>query len=235
MPLDLCDLASVEAFVEEFNGRYDRLDLLVNNAGVMVPPYGKTVNGFEQQFGVNHLGHFALTGRLLDLILRTPEARVVTISSMAHRFGRINFADLHSETSYNPSAAYGQSKLANLLFTYELQRQLAAAGSDAIAVAAHPGWTATNLQQHSGVFNFMNGFVAQSPEMGALPTLQAATAPDVGGGEYYGPGRFFGWRGYPQRVRSNGRSHDQQVAAKLWQISEEMTGVHYDFAQLQEA
>ncbi len=235
MQLDLADLASVAEFVANFNGRYDRLDMLINNAGVMIPPYGKTADGFEQQFGVNHLGHFALTGRLLDLILRTPKARIVTVSSMMHMRGQINFADLNSEKSYNRSAAYGQSKLANLLFTYELQRKLAAAGADTIAVAAHPGWAATNLQKNSGLINFMNRFLAQSAAMGALPTLRAATDLDVRGGEYYGPGGRFGSVGYPKVVQSNGRSHDQTVAAKLWTVSEEMTGVHYDFARLPQA
>jgi NAD(P)-dependent dehydrogenase (short-subunit alcohol dehydrogenase family) len=235
MPLDLSDLASVADFVADFNGRYHRLDLLINNAGVMIPPYGKTADGFEQQFGVNHLGHFALTGRLLNLILPTPKARIVTVSSTMHRRGAINFADLNSEKSYSRSAAYGQSKLANLLFTYELQRKLTAAGADTIAAAAHPGWAATNLQKHSGLVNFMNRFLAQSAAMGALPTLRAATAPDVRGGEYYGPDRWFGSVGYPKVVQSNGRSHDQAVAAKLWTISEELTGVHYDFAHLPQA
>lgn len=234
MLLDLGDLDSVRAFADKFQARYDRLDILINNAGIMVPPLGQTAQGFETQFGVNHLGHFALTGRLLDLIERTPEARIVTVSSMAHKAGRINFDDLNSEKSYDRTAAYGQSKLANLLFTYELQRQLQASGSDTLAVAAHPGWTATNLQQHTKLVEFLNRFFAQSPEMGALPTLRAATAPDVRASEYYGPGRWFGWIGYPKKVESNGRSHDQQVAAKLWQISEKMTGIHYDFARLQE-
>ncbi len=234
MLLDLGDLDSVRAFADEFQTRYNRLDLLINNAGVMIPPYGKTADGFEQQFGVNHLGHFALTGRLLDLLRRTPKARIVTVSSMMHMRGQINFADLNSEKSYNRSAAYGQSKLANLLFTYELQRKLAA-GANTIAVAAHPGWAATNLQKNSGLINFMNRFLAQSAAMGALPTLRAATDPDVRGGEYYGPGGRFGSVGYPKQVQSNGRSHDQAVAAKLWAISEEMTGVHYDFSLLPQA
>lgn len=234
MSLDLSDLASVAEFVEAFNGRYDRLDMLINNAGVMIPPYGTTADGFEQQFGVNHLGHFALTGRLLDLLRRTPQSRIVTVSSMMHLRGKIKFADLNSEKSYNRSAAYGQSKLANLLFTYELQRKLAAAGADIIAVAAHPGWAATNLQKHSGLVNYMNRFLAQSAAMGALPTLRAATAPDVRGGEYYGPGRRFGAVGYPKKVQSNGRSHDEATAARLWTISEELTGVYYNFARLPE-
>ncbi|MEJ2747400.1 MAG: SDR family NAD(P)-dependent oxidoreductase [Anaerolineae bacterium] len=235
MHLDLADLDSIHAFADNFKAQYQRLDLLINNAGVMIPPYGKTADGFEQQFGINHLGHFALTGQLLDLLRHTPEARVVTVSSMMHLRGEINFADLNSEKNYNRSAAYAQSKLANLLFTYELQRQLAATGGDTVAVAAHPGWAATNLQKHSGLMNLMNRFLAQSPAMGALPTLRAATAPGVHGGEYYGPGQRFGAGGYPKKVQSNGRSHDTAVAAKLWTVSEELTGVHYNFAHSSEA
>jgi NAD(P)-dependent dehydrogenase (short-subunit alcohol dehydrogenase family) len=227
MQLDLADLDSVRAFADEFKQRYDRLDLLINNAGIMHPPFGKTKQGFETQFGVNHLGHFALTGLLLDLTLHTPQARIVTVSSAAHRFGRIDFDNLNAEKGYRANAAYGQSKLANLLFTYELQRRLEAAGSDTIAVAAHPGWTATNLQQHSGLIQFLNRFFAQTPEMGALPTLRAATAPDVQGADYYGPGKRMEMVGYPKKVQSNGRSHDAAVAAKLWTVSEEMTGVAY--------
>lgn len=225
MPLDLSDLAAVRAFVAEFNGRYDQLDLLINNAGIMIPPYGKTADGFELQFGVNHLGHFALTGLLLDKILATPDSRIITVSSIMHKRGQINFADLNSEQEYNRERAYGQSKLANLLFTYELQRKLVTNGHATIAAAAHPGWTATNLQRNSGFIVFFNQFLAQKPLMGALPTLRAATDPAVQGGDYYGPTRRFEMVGYPQKVNSNGRSHDTAVAAKLWAISEEMTGV----------
>lgn len=227
MQLDLADLDSVRHFAETIHHDYDRLDLLINNAGIMHPPFGKTKQGFETQFGVNHLGHFSLTGLLLDLIKRTPHARIVTVSSMAHRFGRIDFDNLNAEKGYRANAAYGQSKLANLLFTYELQHKLRASGNDTIAVAAHPGWTATNLQQHSGVVRFFNRFFAQTPEMGALPTLRAATAPDVQGGDYYGPSRRMEMVGYPIKVQSNGRSHDTEVAAQLWTVSEDMTGVQY--------
>jgi NAD(P)-dependent dehydrogenase (short-subunit alcohol dehydrogenase family) len=229
MELDLSDLESVRQFVADFRGRYDRLDLLINNAGIMMPPYGKTAQGFETQIGVNHFGHFGLTGLLLDLLLQTPGSRVVTVSSSSHRFGQIDFEDLHWENKeYKRNAAYGQSKLANLLFTYELQRKLAAAGRETLAVAAHPGWTATNLQAHAGLFRFLNPFFAQKPPMGALPTLYAATAPDVSGGDYYGPDGFMESRGYPKEVLSNDRSYDEAVAAKLWDVSEELTGVHYE-------
>jgi NAD(P)-dependent dehydrogenase (short-subunit alcohol dehydrogenase family) len=228
MQLDLGDLDSVHQFVENFRERYDRLDLLINNAGIMMPPYGKTAQGFETQFGVNHLGHFALTGRLLDLLLRTPHSRVVTVSSTSHRFGQIDFEDLHWENKdYKRNAAYGQSKLANLLFTYELQRRLETAGKEMLSVAAHPGWTATNLQAHASGIRFFNRFFAQDPPMGALPTLYAATGPDVSGGDYFGPGGFIEMRGHPKVVRSNDRSYDEEAAARLWEVSEDLTGVYY--------
>jgi NAD(P)-dependent dehydrogenase (short-subunit alcohol dehydrogenase family) len=227
MPLDLGDLESVQTFADQFRAQYDRLDLLINNAGVMMPPYGKTVQGFEQQFGINHLGHFALTGLLLDMLNQTPNARVVTVSSGMHQVGVINFDDLNAKSGYDPQRAYGQSKLANLLFTYELQRKLVAAGQRTLAVASHPGWTATNLQQHTGLFQLMNPIFAQKPEMGALPTLYAATAPHVRGGEYFGPGGLFEMRGYPQKVESNARSHDEAISRRLWAVSEELTQVRY--------
>lgn len=226
--LDLGDLDSVRDFAAAFLERYDRLDLLINNAGIMMPPYGQTAQGFETQFGVNHLGHFALTGLLLDVVLRTPQSRIVTVSSGAHNFGKIDFDDLNWERkSYNPNASYGQSKLANLLFTYELQRKLVAAGCETIAVAAHPGWTETNLQQHSGLFSFLNPYFAQSPPMGALPTLRAATDPTVQGSDYYGPNGFMEMRGYPVKVKSNDRSHNETIAARLWESSEALVGVTY--------
>jgi NAD(P)-dependent dehydrogenase (short-subunit alcohol dehydrogenase family) len=227
MQLDLSDLASVRRFAGEFTGHYDRLDLLINNAGIMMTPFGKTTGGFELQFGTNHLGHFALTGLLLDLIIRTPQARVVTVSSMAHRYGEIDFDNFDGEQDYDRQGAYAQSKLANLLFTYELQRRLKAGGADTIATAAHPGWTATNLQAHFLIGRILNPFIAQKPKMGALPTLYAAAAPDVQGGDYYGPRGWQEMRGYPTKVQSSDSSYDTTVAAKLWTVSEELTGVQY--------
>jgi NAD(P)-dependent dehydrogenase (short-subunit alcohol dehydrogenase family) len=227
MQLDLADLESVRSFADAFRAKYDRLDLLINNAGVMVPPYGKTVQGFETQIGINHLGHFALTGALLDLLTDTPGSRVVNVSSMAHRIGKIDFSNLNWDKGYNAQAAYGQSKLANLLFTYELQRRLKKAGKDTLSVAAHPGWTETNLQQHSSSFMFLNKFFAQDALMGALPTLYAAAEPDVHGAQYYGPSGFLEMNGPPKRVNSNKRSHDQNVAERLWHISEDLTGVRF--------
>lgn len=227
MHLDLANLESVRGFAADFTAKYDQLHYLVNNAGVMaLPARHETANGFEMQFGTNHLGHFALTGLLLGTLLHTPGSRVVTVSSGAHNTGQINFDDLQQAQNYGPWRAYGQSKLANLLFTYELQRKLAAAGASTRATAAHPGYTATNLQQHSGFFSFLNPIMAQPQDMGALPTLYAMFAP-AQGGEYYGPDGFMEMRGYPKQVDSNDRSKDTAVAARLWAVSEDLTGVRY--------
>jgi NAD(P)-dependent dehydrogenase (short-subunit alcohol dehydrogenase family) len=228
-PLDLGSLDSVRAFAEKLLAAEPRLDLLINNAGVMMPPYGRTADGFETQLGTNHLGHFALTGRLLEALRRTPRARVVTVSSLAHFAGRIAFDDLQSERRYNPTLAYGQSKLANLLFTRELQRRLEAAGVDALAAAAHPGSTRTDLQRHSGMMEAIVRVFSQSAPEGALPTLYAATAPDVRGGEYFGPSGFMECFGPPKRARSTARSRDPELARRLWDVSEQLTGVRYAF------
>jgi NAD(P)-dependent dehydrogenase (short-subunit alcohol dehydrogenase family) len=227
MQLDLSDLASVRRFADEFTSRYDRLDILINNAGIMDTPFGKTVDGFELQLATNHLGHFALTGLLLDLITRTPRARVITVTSWGHRFGEIDFDDLNAEKDYDAGGAYAQSKLANLLFTYELQRRFEGAGVDTIAAAAHPGWTATDLPVNRRMIRILNPFIGQKPEMGALPALYAAVAPDVQGGDYYGPSSWGGLRGYPTRVQSSDSSHDTDVATRLWTVSEELTSVRY--------
>jgi NAD(P)-dependent dehydrogenase (short-subunit alcohol dehydrogenase family) len=238
MQLDLANLASVRTFAEKFSQQFKTLDLLINNAGVMAIPYRTTADGFEMQFGTNHLGHFALTGLLLPIILRTPKARVVTISSGLHHSGHINFDDLNAKANYNENKAYSQSKLANLLFTYELQRKFKAHGSDAIAVAAHPGYAATNLQgvgpRMSGsalkerMMVVMNAILAQSAAMGALPTLFAAVSPTIHGGDYIGPKGFQEMRGYPVVVKSNVESYDENVAKRLWTVSEELTGVQYE-------
>ena len=230
MSLELADLDAVRAFAAAFRDSYDRLDMLINNAGVMNTPYGKTAQGFEQQFGINHLGHFALTGLLLDLLNATPQARVVTVSSFGHRLGAINFDDLNWERGYAAQRAYAQSKLANLLFTYELQRKLSAASQGTLAAAVHPGWTATNLQKHSRIYQRLNPILGQTTAMGALPTLYAATAADIHGGEYVGPGEFLGLRGHPKKVRSSARSHDETLARRLWTVSEDLTGVKYPLA-----
>jgi len=238
LPLDLADLASVRSFADEVRKRHSALHLLVNNAGVMAIPLRRTADGFEMQLGTNHLGHFALTGLLLDLLLATPDSRIVTVSSSAHRIGRIDFDDLQSERSYGPWRAYGQSKLANLLFTFELQRRLARRGTAPIAVAAHPGYAATQLQEvgprarnavlMTRAVAFGNRLIAQDAAMGALPSLYAATAPAVRGGDYVGPGSWFEMRGHPRLVGTTARARDERVAARLWSVSEELTGVRFE-------
>ena len=232
--LDLASLDSVRAFAERYP--HEQLDLLINNAGVMVPPYTKTADGFELQLGTNHLGHFALTGQLLDRLLRTPHARVVTVSSTAHKFGRINFDDLQSESSYVRWRAYGQSKIANLLFTLELDRRLREVDADVLAVAAHPGYSATNLQFAATPSRIerlgsvvLNRVVAQSADRGALPTLYAATA-DIPGNAFVGPDGIQEMRGEPKVVRPVRAARDEQTARRLWDVSEELTGVHYAFS-----
>jgi len=226
--LDLASLASVERFAETFRASHDRLDLLINNAGVMIPPFGKTEDGFELQFGCNHLGHFALTGRLLDLIEATPDSRVVTVSSMAHRQGKMDFDNLNAEKGYRAMPAYGQSKLANLLFTFELQKRLEERGSQVLATASHPGWTGTDLQRHSGLFRFLNTFFAQTPPMGALPTLRAATDSEAESGDYFGPKGFYEMRGYPVKVGTTPAAKNELDARRLWEVSEKLTGVSFD-------
>ena len=226
--LDLADLSSVQQFAETFLAEFDRLDVLINNAGVMAIPYHQTVDGFEMQFGTNHLGHFKLTGLLFDLLKRTPNSRVVTLSSYAHFFGWINFKDLNGKRFYQKWLAYCQSKLANILFGYELQRRLAAIGNNPISIVVHPGWAATNLQHSTWFFRLLNPLLAQSQEIGALPTLYAVTNPEVRGGEYIGPDGFLGQRGYPHKARSSRRSHDPETAKKLWQVSEEFTGIRFE-------
>ena len=225
--LDLGSLASVRRFAEKLAAEEAHLDLLVNNAGVMMTPRGKTADGFETQFGTNHLGHFALTGLLLDKVRVAPGARVVTLSSLIHFTGRIDFDDLQAERSYDPSRAYGQSKLANLLFARELARRFQAAGIPALSVAAHPGSTRTELQRHSRLMAAAVRLVSQLPPQGALPSLYAATAPDVRGGEYFGPSRAFGMLGPPDRARSSPRSQDVATARRLWEVSEQLTGVRF--------
>ena len=236
--LDLASLQSVRAFADRSHADVPALDLLVNNAGVMAIPRQLTEDGFERQFGTNHLGHFALTGLLLPLLLARPGSRVVTVSSTAHKPGRIDFDDLMGERSYRKWPAYSQSKLANLLFAYELQRRLERAGAATISVAAHPGYAATNLQQVGPsmegnrltalVMSLGNRLFAQSDEMGALPQLYAATAPDVRGGDYFGPDGLAEGRGHPKRVDSTKASKDLAVAQRLWDVSAELTDVRYD-------
>lgn len=234
--VDLADLASVRSAAATFAKRHDRLDVLINNAGVMLRPRCETADGFEMMFGTNHLGHFALTGLMLGALAKAPGARIVTVASAGHRFGRIDFDDLQLERRYSRMRAYGQSKLANLLFTYELQRRIERAGLQMSALACHPGGADTNLvfaeRTHGRSWRHRiarrMSFLAQSAEMGALPALYAGFSPDAVGGAYYGPRGLFGWRGYPKRAGSSPRSHDEAVAARLWEVSEELTGVVYE-------
>lgn len=233
--LDLADLASVRAFARSYEGSHERLDLLINNAGVMAIPRRETADGFEMQFGTNVLGHFALTGRLLPLVLGTRHSRIVWLSSLAHKRGRINFDDLQGERSYTPWGAYMQSKLADLVLALELQRRLAEAGSSTISVAAHPGWTATNLQSRGpemsgskvqGVLAmWFNAVLAMDTWRGALPTLVAATASRVRPGDYigpHGPGEIWG---RPGRARISDRARDEDTGRRLWARCETLTGV----------
>jgi NAD(P)-dependent dehydrogenase (short-subunit alcohol dehydrogenase family) len=225
--LDLADLGSIRSFASGVG----QIDVLVNNAGVMATPLARTVDGFELQIGTNHLGHFALTSLLMGRITD----RVVNMSSGAHRMGRIDIDDLNwDRRHYRRWAAYGQSKLANLLFTYELERRLRAAGGSVKALAAHPGYAATNLQFHTASFQdrvmgFTNRVLAQSAEMGALPALYAASQPTLAGGSFLGPDGLFEQRGYPTTVKSSRRSYDRASASALWTLSEALTGVTFDF------
>jgi NAD(P)-dependent dehydrogenase (short-subunit alcohol dehydrogenase family) len=233
--LDLADLESVRRFAKNFQKKYSQLDVLLNNSGIMTTPYFTTKDGFEGQVGTNHLGHFALTGLLYPLLKKTPKSRVVNVSSMAHKYGKMKFSNLLFEKGkgYSPIKAYGRSKLANLLFTYELQRFFELNKTDGISVAAHPGVSQTNLVRHLEdklffkilypVFKFM----IQNAKMGALPQIRASVDPHVKGGEYYGPNGFMELKGYPVKVKSNSASHKEEDARKLWEVSQKLTGVKF--------
>jgi NAD(P)-dependent dehydrogenase (short-subunit alcohol dehydrogenase family) len=232
--LDLADLDSVRRFVAGWEGP---LNLLINNAGVMALPYRTTADGFEMHLGANHLGHFALTGLLLDSLLAAGGARVVTVSAGLYRLGRIRFDDLQWQHGYRKWLAYGQSKLANLLFTFELQRRAETAGAALTSLACHPGYAATNLQAagpkmlgsalRESLMGLANRLLAQSAAMGALPTLYAAASADAHGGDYIGPDGFAEGSGHPKKVGCNARARDRDVAARLWDVSERLTGVRY--------
>jgi len=236
--LDLASLDSIRNFAETLMSEETPIDILCNNAGVMAIPRTKTEDGFEMQFGVNHLGHFALTGLLLERLIETPgESRVVTHSSGAHKQGKINFDDLQHGSSYSRWGAYAQSKLANLLFAYELDRKLNAAGAPVVSTACHPGYAATNLQRRGAemdgsklklaMMNVANRVFGQSPAMGALPMVYAAVEPTLTGGEYVGPSGLLDMRGYPETQRSSDRSYSEETATQLWDVSESLTGVTY--------
>ena len=236
--MDMADLSSIRGAVERDGD--EPLDLLINNAGIMGTDKAATADGFEGQLGTNHMGHFALTGLLLGRLDAAPAARVVTVSSGGHRPGKIDFDDLQSERGYNRWVAYFQSKLANLLYTYELQRRLDSAGSSTSALAAHPGGSNTELgKSRDGSGGLTAKLIAwsepiaarlmQSAQMGALPTLRAAVDPEAEGGQYYGPDGWMEQQGHPVQVDSSKRSRDQVVARRLWEVSEDLTGVHYEF------
>ncbi len=229
--LDLSDLESVRSFAAAFAGR--PVDLLLNNAGIMMTPQRKTADGFELQFGTNHLGHFALTGLLFDSIQKAGAPRIVTVSSNEHKGGEIEFGDLMLEEGYAPRRAYQRSKLANAIFGIELDRRLRASGSRAISVLAHPGYSGTNLQSTGptgvmkAIMKITNRVIAQAPERGALPELYAATAPGVEGGDYFGPDGIQEMRGHPTRTETIPEAHDAETGRRLWEVSEELTGVSY--------
>lgn len=236
MQLDLSNLTSVHKFSKEFHGKYKQLDLLINNAGVMAPVKRElTTQNFEIQFGTNHLGHFLLTGLLLDVLKNTPNSRIAIQSSLKHKSRMskpdIHFDDLNFDKQYNKEMAYAQSKLANLLFAYELDRKLKANNINVKVASAHPGWTKTNLVRHRGFFiqAILNNLLGQKVEIGALPILRAATDIDVKGGEYFGPTKVNEMCGYPEVVKSSDKSYDKNLAKKLWEVSEKLTKINYNF------
>ncbi len=235
MPLNLADLASVSDFAAAFLARHPRLDMLINNAGIMVPPKATTVDGFEVQMGTNHMGHFALTGLLLGRLLEAPSPRIVVVSSSAHTLGNIPEGDIRPNASRRCAChchclsnwkAYCDSKLANMYFMHELHKRYGNGKTTLTAAAAHPGWTATNLQQHTSARRF-NCLFAMEPWQGALPSLFAATEPSLRGGEYIGPDGCLGLTGFPKSVEPSKRSKDATISARLWRMSEELTGVRY--------
>lgn len=226
--LDLASLKSVETFATEFRTNHKSLDLLINNAGIMIPPYSKTEDGFESQMGTNHLGHFALTARLFDILDDTPNSRIINVSSGAHRYGNLDFDDLDwSSRRFLRWRAYGDSKISNLYFTFELQRRIAQSDSKVIVAAAHPGYSATGLQK-TLFLKILNILVAQSAAMGALPTLKAAIDPSVQPGNYFGPSGPGEMRGFPVEVHANKLAQDQNIAEKLWEVFEQLTGVTFN-------
>ncbi|WP_420545848.1 oxidoreductase [Nitrosopumilus sp.] len=236
MSLDLADLESIRSFAAKFDEQHDNLDVLLNNAGI-VCPYKKTKDGFEIQMGTNHLGHFALTGLLLNCLKNTKGSRVVNVSSLGHKFGKMDFDNFMFEKgNYSIMKAYGNTKLSNLLFTYELQRRFEKFHVDCIAVAAHPGVAKSNLAKHVSKkllykigMGISNLIMSQSTSMGVLPEIRASVDPLVKGGDYFGPGGFQEWRGHPVKVKSNDASYDLKNAKELWNISEKLTKVRYDF------
>lgn len=240
MHLDLSSLKSIHEFSDKFHDKYKQLHVLINNAGVMQPPKMKTEDGFELQIGVNHFGHYALTGLLFDIIKATPNSRIISQSSFAANMGKIDFNDLNHDKKYSRTGAYGQSKLANLLFIFELDRKLKENGITSVkSIAVHPGYTNTGLQQNGPsvngksflfrIYSLTDKLFAQHVSMGVLPMLYAATAPDVESGDYIGPAKLMQTRGHPKRVKATKKAYIKEDAAKLWEISEEKTKVKFNF------
>lgn len=234
MLIDMTRLDSVREFARSFIAKYNRLDILVNNAGIMIPPYSKTQEGFESQMGVNYLAHFLLTGLLLKTIVSTPGSRIVMLASNAHRRGEINFDDINWEKKYRPMEAYQQSKLACLIFAIELQKRFDVAGLKTLSVASHPGLSLTDLVRHIPAWLLfiskpLTSIVTHSPEKGALPTLYAALSDDVHGGEYFGPQGRGEWTGKPGRAKIFPQAFDQETARRLWDLSEKLTGIKFQF------
>jgi NAD(P)-dependent dehydrogenase (short-subunit alcohol dehydrogenase family) len=234
LQIDLSKLSSVRDFATNYQAKYNQLDLLINNAGVMMPPYTETEDGFELQFGANHLGHFLMTGLLLDTIVKTPNSRIVALSSLAHKNGNINFDDLQSKKKYSALGAYGQSKLANIMFAFELQRRLEKAGhQNTISVAAHPGVSLTELVRHMPklIISFFGAtigrLVTHPPKEGAKPTLLAALGENVQGGDYYGPTGFNEMKGKAGKATFTKLSRNEEIARRLWEVSEELVGYKY--------
>ncbi|MFT4679982.1 MAG: NAD(P)-dependent dehydrogenase (short-subunit alcohol dehydrogenase family) [Litorivivens sp.] len=226
--LDLGSLDSIKAFSVGILEEWKNLDVLINNAGVMMCPFSKTKDGFEIQMGTNHLGHYALTGLLMPLLKSTKGSRIVATSSVAHKTGNIDFEDLSWESrKYNTTKAYSDSKLANLYFMYELADRLKSDENAPMVTCAHPGWTKTELDRHSGIVSFIGNIVAQKVDMGTLPSLRAAVDPTAKSGDYFGPKKMMEMRGYPELTRSNKMSHNKENAKRLWSMSEELTGINY--------
>lgn len=231
--LELNKLSSVRSFAQEYLQNYESLDLLINNAGIMIPPYAITEDGYESQFQVNYLSHFLLTGLLLPLLEKTPKSRIVNLSSNAHKNGKINFNDLQFKKKYSAFAAYAQSKLACLMFTFELQRRLEKKGSNTIAVGSHPGVSVTNLGQHIPKWvNLIFGrlfrvLMTQPASNGAEPSIYAALGSDIQGGDYIGPDGWGEWRGKPKKVQGIALAHNEEQARQLWDISEKLATIEY--------
>ncbi len=228
LELDLSRLESVKSFAEQFSSRFQRLDLLINNAGIMIPPFSRTVDGFENQMGVNYFGHFLLTNLLFPVLKNTSDSRIISLSSIAHKRGKIDFNNLNSERGYNKMRAYSQSKLACLMFAYELQRRIEQNGLNVKSIAVHPGVSPTNLFQNqsplvSKIFGFLSSFMAHKPEEAAKPTLFAALSPDIQGGDFIGPTGLLEIKGDPGKVKSNSISYNKELAKQLWEVSEKLT------------